>query len=1504
MPDEARPCPFCELAPARVVATNDLALALRDGYPVNSGHTLVVPRRHVATWFDATREEQRALLDLVEQQKAELDRTLTPDGYNLGINVGVAAGQTVMHLHLHLIPRFAGDVDDPTGGVRFVIPERGDYHRPGRIPRAPTKAAGAIGADRGGWREGTWVPPQRAQVLTTGGREDPFLEQLEPLLAQATKVDVLAAFVQDTGVREVADSLTSALIRGAKIRILTGDYLDITQESGLRHLLDLARSCGALMDAAVDGEPGPLEEEPAAQGVAAAANTSGQPPEPPGSLELRVVEIQALRGQRLGRTFHPKAWLLERPDAAVAFVGSSNLSRAALVDGVEWNLRLERRRDPEGFGEVARAYDRCWTLGREVDETWLDQYAQRTREKARTTSLPPGEMDPEDLKPPPEPHRIQREALAALAQSRDEGRERALVVLATGLGKTWLAAFDILRVAEEGRFPKTLFLAHRVELLQQASTTLRRLFPERRFSWFVGKQSQLDGDVVFASVAKLSRPAHLKRLAPDAFDYLIVDEVHHAHAASYRRILDHLQPKFSLGLTATPERADEGDVVGLFDDNLPYRANLGAGIEEGWLVPFAYFGLKDEVDYRPKSIPWRNRRFDPAALERAVQTERRMEQLWDAWQEHPGTRTLVFCCSIRHACFVRDWLRKRDVRVDAVFARSDSDDRAAALTSLRGGHLDAVCAIDLFNEGVDVPGIDRVVMLRPTESPVVFVQQLGRGLRKAEGKTQLTVIDFVGNHRVFLQRVRTLLSLAGSSSTSLSAYLRKPEAGAELPPGCSIDIELEAIELLDKLLPRGRSRVERAFRELLALRDERPTAGDLYRQGYLPSTLRKAHGSWFGFLKAEHQASKSERKVLHEAERRVLELPAARTWFEDIETTNMTRCFKMIVLEALLEREALSTGLELAELATKSHQVLARSPELLSDLDGVKSLPDPRHPDPRSWLQYWKKNPIHFWTTTERSGRRWFSVEGERFVPHLPVREGHEVMFAAMTRELVDYRLARYRARRRVEGSLTAGGPASFECKVTWNKRDPILKLPSRRNTPGVPSGELDVRLPDGRPWQFRLKKEFCNVARPVGKDRNALPDLLRQWFGPVAGKPGTAFHVRFRRTPDGWWVEPVGAKVLELPTRRGLVAYPTLRAAAGKLAEPLPDAPEPEVVALPGVEPSDDRFVVRATGDSMDGGAKPIRDGDWVVLRHARGVGLAAVAGRVVLVQSPDPVTGHAFQLKRIVQDGTAEGETRWLLRSDNPARQSYPAGAETIPIAVVERVVRPEDLAPSEGAVLATDEVLHAFGLSEPPGVGAGRVDGHLFLFLEDGGSLSAPDRVEFEVGGRRPGETAFVLVGVGEGRWRYCGVGRWLEGEGAWGTPALDFESWRAVAGARKCSRTLPAGALERARDLQARILAEAQGQWFGDGDKPHRVVGPAARGGLRVDGGPDGFRERTVSLTDLAWVLVARDEVERVGGRLDEARVNRLRYIDGTPKESTRWYDTKLALTLAALGALSG
>lgn len=1184
--------PFLNVPESEWVASNALAFAIRDRYPVSTGHTLVIPRRLVATWFDATPEEQRALFELVDVVKRGLEEgTARPDGYNLGINVGEAAGQTVFHLHVHVIPRYRGDMADPRGGVRHVIPGKGNYlATPGRH-------------------------------LATGGLEDPFLRHLAPLFARAMDVAVLAAFVQESGLAVLREAVQEALMRGAKVRLLTGDYLSITRPSALHELLEWM------------------------------STNEVQREEGAGSLEVRIVEEKELK-----RAFHPKTWRFEGPGLEVAFVGSSNVSHSALKTGIEMNLRVERDQNPRAYQEVVDAFESWWARARHLDAAWVARYEQTAaRAQPLLRGAPPEAegLNEESAPPPPRrrnPHPVQLEALAALADSRRNGQRRALVVLATGLGKTLLAALDLKAFeAALGRRARVLFLAHRSELLTQAAATLRPYLPHSRFGYFTGPRAELDAEVVFASVQKLSRPEHLARLKEQPpVDYVVLDEVHHATAPSYRTILENLQPSFILGLTATPERTDAGDVFGLFGGNVVYRADLGEGIARELLVPFTYYGLKDDVEY--ENIPWRNRRFDPVKLAAAVQTEARMQRMWRAWREYPATRTLVFCASVPHAEYVRDWLLRQGIQAVAVHSGADTDDRETALRKLVSGELAAICAVDLFNEGLDVPCVDRVVMLRPTESQVVFMQQLGRGLRKAEGKSSVTIIDFVGNHRMFLERIQALLSLeSAQTGPSLRGFLAEGKPPM-LPPGCSVQVELEAKKLLAGMLPKKEEPLENIYRELRRAWGRRPTLEELYRLGYLPLLQT----DWFQFVR--------DQEDLTEAQERALDGRGA-DWFKELERTPMSKSFKMVVLQVLLDAGALGEGLPIAELTSRSFELLLQDPRLHKDVERVKALGGGDEPDPRRFPAYWKENPIDAWTQEPK----WFREEegGKSLVSLLPVTPETRDAFHVMTQELVDYRLARY-----------------FDSK------------------------RLDSRT------------------------------------------------------------------VVPLPPRRALTAFPSLKAAAGAANDSLASTPEDGRVILPMNSSGDELFAVRASGDSMNGGARPIRDGDWLVMRYVRGVGIGALEGHIALVRVP-VASGHAYQVKRIVRRGN-----QWRLRSEDPESPSFDVTEDMVPIAQLVEIVPPERVGPSTGALLEDEGLEKAFGPATRPKTG--RHGGHLFLCIDRRGLLDKPDRIKQSIPDRRPGETAFVLTRTGPARpWKYEGIARWNGDEGRWALPEpVAPDTWEAL------------------------------------------------------------------------------------------------------------------------------
>lgn len=994
------------------MAQNELAFAIRDGFPVAPGHTLAIPKREVPDWFGATEAERAAIFELVDEIKAGLDREFNPAGYNVGMNCGEAAGQTVMHLHVHVIPRFVGDMPDPRGGVRHVIPWKGNY-----------KVA-------------------RPAPLARGG-DDPFHAHLRPLFASANQIDILAAFVQDSGITLIEQELVSAVERDAHVRILCSDYLHITQEAAVRRLFDL--------QSAYEGK------------------------------------IEARIARSWETSFHPKSWQFLTPQGGSIFVGSSNLSYAALNEGIEWNLRLDHHLDPYGFSVARKSFEQLWEKAQALDVAFVRDYQERARTEFEHSSVkkfvfPPGEVDPEPDPIAIKPHAIQERVLGALEQARAEGHRRALVVMATGLGKTWLAAFDVQQFGRS-RTPRVLFVAHRAEILTQAANTFRKLFPDAKTAWFVGDQSDLDGDLVFASIQKLARPEGMQQILAQSFDYVVIDEVHHAAADSYQRLLQEIDPGFLLGLTATPERGDGLDILGLFNDYVVDEVGIAEGIEIGRLVPFKYTGIADTIDFAP--IPWRAGRFDAATLAEAAQTQARMEELWDVLESRERLRTLAFCCTIEHAVFVRDWFREKGLRAAAVVSGKEGDDRAWSLKALADGELDVVCAVDILNEGVDIPAVDRVIFLRPTESKVVFLQQLGRGLRVAPDKSHLEVIDFVGNHKIFAERLRWMLTLQDPPPE-----LRKliDSGTLTLPSGCEISLSFEAKELLKELIgAREKNAVVAAYRRHKESRGVRPSAVELFREGLTFGTLR-SRGGWTGLVHEEGDSGLDQ-----------ITFEKVKDWLQELETTAMTKSFKMDCVLALLEEGALFTGLTHEGLAARSLKIIQRSPELMADIKDVKMVSE-------DWQGYWKKNPIAAWSNSE-----FVSTKGGEFkIQWPPGLEAHSEAIHSLVRELVDFRLAQYKARRR----------NLFYGKITHNDRHPIIMIPRKDD---VPNGEVVVQIEDGEQWLFRFAKIAVNVAHPVGTTKNMLPELLYAWFGSDAGANQTFQKVRFEKSGDRWFARPVG---------------------------------------------------------------------------------------------------------------------------------------------------------------------------------------------------------------------------------------------------------------------------------------------------------------------------------------------------------------------------------------------
>ena len=932
-------CPFCTIESSRVFYTGVSVFAIWDQYPVSPGHALLIPRRHIASWFDATQEEQHELLQAVSSVREQILQRFQADGFNIGINDGTAAGQTVRHLHVHLIPRYRGDVPDPAGGVRYVIPEKANYLRGGM-------GAGVVADSDAGHR------------LVTG-EHDPLLPYLISHLSVAAKADIAVAFTMRSGIQILEPHFKDLLDRGGELRFLTGDYLDVSDPGALTQLLDLKKT-----------------------------------PRDRGLVSLRIFQAGSL-------SFHPKVYIIRYQDGSgVAIVGSSNLSASALGAGVEWNYRVISSHDQAGYQEALQAFGRLFEhpATTEITVPWLDAY--RTRRRQRPEPAPEALIEPPD--PPPTPNVVQQEALQQLEESRTRGNRAGLVVLATGLGKTWLSAFD----SNRPEFQRILFVAHREEILDQAQKTFRRMRPEAHLGFYTGGERTETADILFASVQTLSRVQHLHRFAPDHFDYIVVDEFHHADARTYRRLIDYFEPRFLLGLTATPERTDGGDLLALCQENLVYRCDIPEGISRNLLCPFHYFGVPDEVDYA--QIPWRGNRFDPEVLSQHLATQARAQNALEQYLANRGKTTLAFCCSIQHTEFMKQHFTQAGIRSAAVHSGAGSDLRSVSLERLRDGDIDVLFSVDMFSEGVDLPDVDTVLMLRPTESRILWLQQLGRGLRWVEGKT-LKAIDYIGNHRSFLDKTNTLLQLIYGSEPGYSLVAERlrviASGNPELPPGCAVTYYLRSIDILRRLLPREdhADSIKAFYVDFRTRQGRRPTAVEAFHEGYNPRTLRTAYGSWLQFV------AQMEGDLMPAPQRALL---AGRTgaFLGVLESTPMTKSYKMLTLLAMLNEDQLPGSLTIEALGDGIVRLARRSEHYLRDVSVDMA-------DREALRTLLEDNPVAAWTQGRGTGAvAYFGYSDGQFRSLIEVPADQREDFQELVREIVDWRLADYLERQKGAG--------------------------------------------------------------------------------------------------------------------------------------------------------------------------------------------------------------------------------------------------------------------------------------------------------------------------------------------------------------------------------------------------------------------------------------------------------------------------------------------------------
>ncbi|WP_022911177.1 DUF3427 domain-containing protein [Aestuariimicrobium kwangyangense] len=616
----------------------------------------------------------------------------------------------------------------------------------------------ALRAPEPGFSNEPVLPVGEMALLTNGPDEPAVGHEIRGELASANSVRLICAFIKWYGLRTLSKQLERNAARGIPFRVITTTYLGSTDRKALDQLV---REFGA---------------------------------------QVKVhYEIERTR-------LHAKAWMFERNTGFhTAYVGSSNLSKTALLDGVEWNVRLTEPAAPALLRKFDATFESYWhdpafeSYDPDVDADRFDQAiaeASGQRSDRVTISL-------SGLEVRPYPHQTQ--ILEKLSVERHVfDRHRNLVVAATGTGKTVIAALDYRRLAQDaGRRPSLLFVAHRQEILLQAQRTYREVLNDPNFgeTYVAGTKPETWAHV-FASIQSLNAGA-LASMPADAFDVVVIDEFHHAAAASYRQLLSRLQPIELLGLTATPERTDGFDVRTFFDGNTAAEIRLWDALEAELLSPFHYFGVHDNVDLR--TVEWKRGAYDQASLDslftgNGARARLVLKELEDKTPDLGRMRALGFCAGVKHAEFMARAFNEAGVPSAAATGSMSSHDRRKVLDDLLARRINVIFSADLYNEGVDLPDVDTVMFLRPTESATIFLQQLGRGLRRTQDKAVLTVLDFVGHHRAEFRYDERFTAITGIPRGHLRAELE--HGFPTLPSGCQILLDRKATSLVLENLKR------------------------------------------------------------------------------------------------------------------------------------------------------------------------------------------------------------------------------------------------------------------------------------------------------------------------------------------------------------------------------------------------------------------------------------------------------------------------------------------------------------------------------------------------------------------------------------------------------------------------------------------------------------------------------------------------------------------------------
>ncbi|MBY0503402.1 MAG: DUF3427 domain-containing protein [Bryobacteraceae bacterium] len=724
------------------------------------------------------------------------------------------------------------------------------------------------------------VPLGQSDLLMNAQGQSRLGFELEQEMKSADEVLMLVSFIQWRGWQRLKVAFEELADSGKPVRILTTTYIGASDYNALLALAALP------------------------------------------NVELKI----SLDGQR--RRLHAKAWLFERCNGfSTAYVGSANLSGPALEDGIEWTVRLSQVETPHNLERFRGAFATLWQdpefLSFRVDDAAMCDRVRDTLEGARNRAAGAA---PAPLFFDLKPHPYQQATLDQLEAERlDRGEYRNLVVAPTGTGKTLVAAFDYLRqIGPSGLRPRLLFLAHREEILRQARLTFRHLLRDYNFGELLaGGETVPNYQHLFATVQSFQSRDLLTRQGADYWHFAVLDEAHHTPAGSYRDLILALQPKILLGLTATPERMDGESILPWFGGHIADEMRLWHAIERQYLVPFDYYGIHDGVNLA--GLNWHRGAYQVADLnllyagnqQRAELVVEQFHQIYGDWRK---ARALGFCVSVEHAEFMAAQFVRAGIPAEAVTGRTAAEARAGAPNRLRSREVNVLFAVDLYNEGVDIPEVDCLLFLRPTESSTVFLQQMGRGLRLDTGKTSCLVLDFIGNQRREFRYDLRFQSLFGGTRQQVIEQI--DNGVTRLPGNCYFRLDKESrkvvLQNLRERLTRNRERIVSEIRSLRAVLRRNPHLAEfLDETQYELEDIYKGDRGWAALLaeasaeprtEAELRLSRQFQYLLHVDSQRRLGLYQQLVARKAVELDEAQRRETRMLTFRLLQAEARQPG--------------------------------------------------------------------------------------------------------------------------------------------------------------------------------------------------------------------------------------------------------------------------------------------------------------------------------------------------------------------------------------------------------------------------------------------------------------------------------------------------------------------------------------------------------------------------------------------------------------------